>query len=132
MTQIIREFATPVAGSQAQAHGDNWMAHSIYFIRDSLVFLVFEKYISGTDAGGVLRVLKFWAFSFRGAGMWNYAREWLEVLILWKYELPPELRNALEAAWFINKWGKPSRFIPTDLYIKHLNFWIKVLTCEVI
>ena len=123
---IVKEFAMPGAATEAQCRGDDWKAHSMYFICNSLLFLVFENYISRADAGGVLRVLKCWAYSFIGAGMWNYACECLEVLVVWKYELPEELCRALEQAWFMNRWGKPGQFIPMDLYLEHMNFWVKV------
>ncbi|KAF8583072.1 hypothetical protein K439DRAFT_1647350 [Ramaria rubella] len=114
---IVKEFATSTVAAKAQESGDDWLAHSSYFIWDSLLFLVFEHYISFADAGGVLRVLKFWAFSFRGAGMWNYAWECLKVLLLWKYELTPELQEEMEKAWFVNR-----NTTDTGIYCKFLPF----------
>lgn len=102
------------------------MAHSIYFIRDALFFSVFEHAVSRADAGRLIRVLKYWALSFRGVGQHNYARECVEVLIRWKYELTPKLRNALEKSWFVNRWGKYGRWIAADLYLEQLNYWVKV------
>lgn len=58
--------------------------------------------------------------------MTNYARECLEILVKWKYELDPHLQDALEKAWFVNRWGIPGRWIATDLYVEQLNFWVKV------
>ncbi|KAJ7717409.1 hypothetical protein B0H14DRAFT_3631243 [Mycena olivaceomarginata] len=97
---ISTDFATATAAKEAQAAGDDWMAHSIYFIRDSLFFCLFEK-------------------------AHNYARECAEVLVRWKYELPDKLRWSLERSWFINRWGKRGRSIASDLYLEQLNFWVK-------
>ncbi len=88
--------------------------------------MVFEHAVSTADAGIVLRVLKYWAFAFRGASQHNYARECVEILLKWKYELGPELQAALERSWFVNRWGKPGRWIAADLYLEQCNFWVKV------
>jgi hypothetical protein len=123
---ISNDFATATAARKAQSAGDDWMAHSIYFIRDSLFFMLFEKAVSFADAGQLIRVLKYWGLAFRGVGQHNYARECAEVLVRWRYELPDKLRSALERSWFVNRFGKPGRFIPSDLYLEQLNFWVKV------
>ncbi|KAH9920676.1 uncharacterized protein B0H18DRAFT_956944 [Fomitopsis serialis] len=112
---------------RAQAAGDDWFAHEVYFMRDALMFCRFEHAVSGADAGAarVLRVLKYWTFAFRGAGQHNYARECVEILVRWKYEVTDTMRTALEKAWFVNRWGKPGRWIAADLYLEQCNFWVK-------
>ncbi|KAJ7505795.1 hypothetical protein B0H11DRAFT_2272573 [Mycena galericulata] len=124
---ISTQFATATAAKLAQEAGDDWMAHSIYFIRDSLFFCLFEKAVSFGDPGQLIRVLKYWGLAFRGVGQHNYARECAEVLVRWKYELPDKLRRALESSWFINRWGIFGRTIASDLYLEQLNFcqWVK-------
>ncbi|KAJ7834341.1 hypothetical protein B0H14DRAFT_3462101 [Mycena olivaceomarginata] len=122
---ISNDFATATAARKAQSAGDDWMAHSIYFIRDSLFFMLFEKAVSFADAGQLIRVLKYWGLAFRGVGQHNYARECAEVLVRWRYELTDKLRRALERSWIVNRFGKPGRFIPSDLYLEQLNFWVK-------
>ncbi|KZT63639.1 hypothetical protein DAEQUDRAFT_680057, partial [Daedalea quercina L-15889] len=124
--EITRRFTMAEPAVKAQKGGDDWMAHSIYFIRDALLFCEFEHAVAHADAGRVLRVLKYWAFSFEGAGQHNYARECVEVLVKWKYELPSGLRQALEKAWFVNRWGSPGRWIAADLYLEQCNYWVKV------
>lgn len=127
VARSIQEQFTGVQQAQtAQRAGDDWLAHEIYFMRDALLFCVFENAVSFADAGVVLRILKFWALSFRGAGQHNYARECAEILVRWKYELPAELRGALERAWFVNRWGLDGRWIAADLYLEQCNFWVKV------
>ncbi|KAK7035018.1 hypothetical protein R3P38DRAFT_3184554 [Favolaschia claudopus] len=111
---ISTQFATSTAAKMAQEAGDDWMAHSIYFIRDALFFCLFEKAVSFGDPGQLIRVLKYWTLAFRGVGQHNYARECAEVLIRWKYELPEKLRMALERSWFINRWGIIGRTIASD------------------
>ena len=112
--------------------GDDWQAHDIYFIRDALVFCEFEQAVAYADPGRVLRVMKYWCLSFRGASQHNYARECAEVLLKWKYELDDMLRKALERAWFVNRWGLPGRWIPADLYVEQLNFWVKVCFTSIV
>lgn len=99
---IVSDFASPAAASRAKDKKDDWMAHTIYFIRDALLFLEFESGVSYSDPGRVERILKFWALGFRGAGQHNYARECIEILVRFKYETPPALRKAMERAWFYN------------------------------
>ncbi|TFK58810.1 hypothetical protein BDN72DRAFT_781558 [Pluteus cervinus] len=125
-TTLVDNYADPMSARDAKSHNDDVAAHSIYFIRDALIFCEFEHAVSHADAGRVLRVLKFWAFSFRGAGLHNYARECLEILLRWEYELTPPLQAALEQSWFVNRWGLPGRWIASDLYLEQLNFWVKV------
>ncbi|KAJ7800306.1 hypothetical protein B0H14DRAFT_3785954 [Mycena olivaceomarginata] len=122
---ISIDFATATAAKKAHAAGDDWMAHSIYFICDSLFFCMFEKAVSFADPGQLIRVLKYWGLAFWGVGQHNYARECAEVLVRWKYELPDKLRRALERAWFVNRWGIIGRSIASDLYLEQLNFWVK-------
>lgn len=124
--EIQETFATTLAAEKGKAADNDWFAHTCYFIRDALVFCVFEQAVSHADAGRVIRVLKYWALAFRGAGQHNYARECVEVLVKWKYELPPALRAALEKSWFVNRWGKIGRWIASDLYLEQQNYWIKV------
>ncbi|KAJ7807181.1 hypothetical protein B0H14DRAFT_3765051 [Mycena olivaceomarginata] len=122
---ISTNFATATAAKKAQAAGDDWMAHSIYFIRDSLFFCLFEKAVSFADPGQLIRVLKYWGLAFRGVGQHNYARECAEVLVRWRYELPDKLRLGLERSWFISRWGIRGRSIAADLYLEQLNYWVK-------
>ncbi|KAF7972318.1 hypothetical protein HWV62_18506 [Athelia sp. TMB] len=123
--EIFEQFVTSASAEKAKQGGDDWLAHCSYFIRDAVLFCVFEHAVSHADAGRVIRVFKFWALAFRGTGQHNYARECVEVLVKWKYELPPALRLALEKSWFVNRWGEPSRWIASDLYLEQLNFWVK-------
>ncbi|TFK81403.1 hypothetical protein K466DRAFT_502176 [Polyporus arcularius HHB13444] len=123
---IVDKFTQVDRARTAQKAGDDWLAHEIYFMRDALLFFVFEDAVSMADAGVMLRVLKFWALSFRGASQHNYARECVEILLQWKYELPDALRKALERSWFVNRWGRPGRWIAADLYLEQCNFWVKV------
>jgi hypothetical protein len=123
---IFEQYANSTAAEKAKDAGDDWLAHAIYFIRDALWFCEFEHAVCHADAGRVIRIFKYWAFAFRGAGQHNYARECVEVLVKWKYELTDALRTALEKSWFVNRWGKEGRWIASDLYLEQLNFWVKV------
>ena len=123
---ISKDYATSSSAEKMKEMGDDWLAHDMYFIRDALFFCEFEQGVAYGDPGCVLRVMKYWCFSFRGASQHNYARECAEVLLKWKYELDDMLRNALERSWFVNRWAKEGRWIPADLYLEQLNFWVKV------
>ena len=56
----------------------------------------------------------------------NYAHECVEVLVKSKYKLTSPLRTALEKSWFVNRWGKPGRWIASSLY---LNSWTSGSKC---
>ncbi|KAJ7200786.1 hypothetical protein GGX14DRAFT_371815 [Mycena pura] len=122
---FVSDFTLAINSESAKNVNDDYYAHSQYFIRDALIFCVFEHSVMFADAGGVLRVLKYWALSFRGAGLHNYARECLEIVLQWKYELSPEAQAAKEQAWFFNRWGIKGRSIASDLYLEQNNFWVK-------
>ncbi|KAJ7813607.1 hypothetical protein B0H14DRAFT_3749508 [Mycena olivaceomarginata] len=123
--EFVDNFTIAINAENAKIVNDDYYAHSLYFIRDALIFSVFEHSVAFADAGGVLHVLKYWALSFRGAGLHNYARECLEILLQWKYKLMPEAQAAKEQAWFFNRWGIRGRSIPSDLYLEQNNFWVK-------
>ncbi|KAL1657870.1 hypothetical protein GGF50DRAFT_121406 [Schizophyllum commune] len=126
LAQRIRlEFASVNAAEDAKHRGDDWYAHDVYFIRDSLIFLEFESAVSWADAGRVLRVMRYWMMMFRGAGQHNYARECAEVLLRWQFETTPEMRAALEKSWFINRFGAIGRWIASDLWLEQCNFHVK-------
>lgn len=36
------------------------------------------------------------------------------------------MRSVLEWLWFVNRLGKPGKWIAADLYLEHLNYWVKV------
>jgi hypothetical protein len=133
--EVVDKFARScVASTELEQHkipgnkeaGDHVLAHSVLFIRDALILQVFDHGLRNGDPGIILRVIKYWMFSFRGAGQINYMRECLEVLLVLEHEVSPQLRSALEHSWFYNRWGKPGRFIALDLYLEHLNYWVKV------
>lgn len=123
---IQQKYTTTAAGHKAQDAGDDVLAHACFYLRDVLSFVEFESAVTHGDPGRVLKVLKLWAYMFRGAGLTNYAREALEILVTWNHELPDALRRNLEKSWFINRWGLQKRFIAADLYIEHLNRLVKV------
>ncbi|KAJ7890896.1 hypothetical protein B0H14DRAFT_3700502 [Mycena olivaceomarginata] len=122
---FVAHFTEAIRTEQAKNINDDYYAHSQYFIRDALIFCAFEHAVAFANAGRVLRVLKYWAFSFRGAGLHNYARECMEILLQWKYELSPEMQAAKERAWFYNRFGLVGRNIASDLYLEQNNFWVK-------
>lgn len=124
---FVTDFTVAANIERAKNINDDYYAHSQYFICDALIFCMLEHGVTFADAGVVLRVLKYWALSFRGAGLHNYARECMEVQLQWKYELTPELRAAKEQAWFYNRWGIRGRSIASDLYLEQNNFWVKVI-----
>lgn len=62
--EIFEAFTTSTAAEKAKAGSDDWLAHSIYFIRDALLFCEFEHAVSHADAGRVICIFKYWAFAF--------------------------------------------------------------------
>ncbi|KAJ7572576.1 hypothetical protein C8J56DRAFT_806986 [Mycena floridula] len=128
LSVTLRDTLSTVAAAEAAKEAkDDWQAHNIYFIRDALLFCRFEHAVSYSDAGPILRVMKYWLLAFRGAGQHNYARECAEVLIKWKYEMTEPMRMAMERSWFVNRWALSGRSIASDLYLEQLNFWVKVI-----
>jgi hypothetical protein len=123
---IVTNYATSMAASQAEEISDDYLRHGILFIRDALTFVEFEHSIAHADPKRLVLVLHYWAMSFRGAGLHNYARECLEIILTMEREVSPELRRVLEHSWFVNRWGIRGRAIASDLWLEQLNFWLKV------
>ncbi|KAG8959213.1 hypothetical protein FRC05_007980, partial [Tulasnella sp. 425] len=83
---------TSTPGLTAKEHGDDVLAHACWFLRDTLTFIKLENAVSHGNAGRTLKIVKLWAYMFRGAGLYNYAWEALE--------LPEGLKKNLEMSWF--------------------------------
>ncbi|KAK6977079.1 hypothetical protein R3P38DRAFT_3335013 [Favolaschia claudopus] len=103
--RISTEFATATAAQAAQAAGDE--CPFLLHVWEAVAF---------ADPGQLIRVLRYWVLAFRGVGQHNYARECVEVLVRWKYELSDKSRRALERSWFIHPRGIRGRSIASDLY----------------
>lgn len=57
--EIAREWVNTEAAEKAKEAGDDWTAHEIYFLRDTLLFCEFEQAVSHADPGRVERVLRY-------------------------------------------------------------------------
>jgi hypothetical protein len=124
--QIVDEYATTDAADRAAAAGDDVKQHAILFLRDSLLFHEFGEAVRDADVGRMWAIYHIWTFMFRGAGCTNYANELLEMKAQYEHEMPPKLREVMERTWLVNRWGLKGRSIPTDLFIEHINGFIKV------
>ncbi|KAJ7936398.1 hypothetical protein B0H13DRAFT_1589664 [Mycena leptocephala] len=101
---FVKDFTEAINTEHAKNINDDYHAHSQYFIRDALIFCVFEHGVAFADAGVVL------------------------LLLQWKYELTPEMQAAKERAWFFNRFRLRGRNIASDLYLDQNNFWVKVFS----
>lgn len=72
VNEIFVKFATTAAAHDALEAGDEVLAHSILFIRDSLFFWEFCDAIRDADVGRMWVVYDFWVFMMCGAGCHNY------------------------------------------------------------
>ncbi|KAK6988422.1 hypothetical protein R3P38DRAFT_3229017 [Favolaschia claudopus] len=66
--EFVADFTEARNIQTAKNINDDYYAHSQYFVRDALIFCVYEHGVAFADAGIVLSVLKYWAF-FRFAGL---------------------------------------------------------------
>ena len=126
--EIFAKYASTAAAHDMLEAGDQVLAHSILFMRDSLFFWEFCDAIRDADVGRMWVVYDFWVFMMRGAGCHNYGNEILEMKAQFEHEFPPLLRDVVERTWLVNRWGKKGRSIPTDLYLEHNNGFTKVRT----
>jgi hypothetical protein len=124
----VDEFASTDAAERAAAAEDDVLQHAILFIRDALLFREFSEAIQDADVGRMWAIYHVWTFAFRGAGCTNYANELLEMRAQYYHEMTPKLRELLERTWLVNRWGMKGRSIGTDLFIEHINGFIKVCT----
>ncbi|TFY74351.1 hypothetical protein EWM64_g9660 [Hericium alpestre] len=124
---LVEQFASTAAGHDALEHGDEMLAHSIFFIRDALLFFEFNSAIKDADVGRMWMVYDHWLFMMRGAGCHNYGNEILEMKAQFKYEYVPELAEIVEHTWIVNRWGQPGKSIATDRYLEHNNGFMKTM-----
>ena len=122
----MREFASTAAAHDALEKGDEVLAHSMFFMRDSLMFVEFCEAIKRADVGRMWMVYNHWIFMMRGAGLHNYGNELLEMKAQFLYEYSAELCEIVEHTWLVNRWGIRGKSIPTDLYLEHNNGFTKV------
>ena len=66
--EVVIQFAETGVGHDALEKGDEVLAHSIFFIRDALVFVEFSDAVRYADVGRMWLVYDFWIFMMRGAG----------------------------------------------------------------
>ena len=123
---IVDEYSMVSNTDASLATTDDVLKHSQLFIRDALIFWVFSDAIRHEDVGLMWLVYTFWLFMFRGIGCHNYGNKILEMFAQFRYEMSEELQRVTERTWLVNRWGKPGRAIPTDLYLEHNNGFIKV------
>ncbi|KAF8869864.1 hypothetical protein CPB84DRAFT_1818522 [Gymnopilus junonius] len=81
-------FMTTSAAHEALEIGDEVLAHSILFIRDSLFFWEFCDAIRDADVGRMWVVYDFWVYMTHGAGCHNYGNEILEMKAMFTHEFP--------------------------------------------
>ncbi|KAJ7308756.1 hypothetical protein DFH08DRAFT_823784 [Mycena albidolilacea] len=86
-TEFVQDFTEAKNIEQAKNIEDNYYAHSQYFIRDALIFCVFEHAVAFADAGIVL------------PPVFTIMPECIEILLQRKYELSLEMQAA-------NFWAK--------------------------
>ncbi|CAA7263910.1 unnamed protein product [Cyclocybe aegerita] len=123
--RVVMQYTTTSAAQDALDSGDELLAHSILFMRDSLFFWEFCDAIRDADVGRMWIVYNFWVFMMRGAGCHNYGNEILEMKAQFQHEFPDLLCEIVKHTWLINCWGRRGRSIPTDLYLEHNNGFTK-------
>ena len=87
-SKLVREFASTAAAHDTLKKGNEVLTHSMFFMRDSLMFEEFCEAIKQVDIGRMWMVYDHWIFMMRGAGLHNYGNELLEMkaqfLYIWK------------------------------------------------
>jgi hypothetical protein len=129
--RIATSFSSTAAAADYMDAKDEVLQHSTLFIRDSLLFYEYMQAVRGGDVGRMWAVHGMWIWTMRGAGCTNYANELLELKARFEYEMPKELQEVFERTWLVNRWGQKGKFIPIDLYLEHINGFIKVCTHRV-
>ncbi|EIW77927.1 hypothetical protein CONPUDRAFT_61695 [Coniophora puteana RWD-64-598 SS2] len=105
--------------------GDMVYENAKLFLRDALILRDFTDAVKIGHSGRVVRVLKVWALSYRGAGRSKYAYETLNLIHHLQNVWPERLKCVVLNNWLANPTGKPNAFVEVDLVQEHLNFWIK-------
>ncbi|KAJ6543196.1 hypothetical protein DFH09DRAFT_1088897 [Mycena vulgaris] len=123
---FVAEFTITSNVEMSKSVNDDYRAHSQLFIRDAMIFCVFEHAVAFADAGVVLRALTYW--HSRSVVLvciitpGNVSRSWSSGNT--SSHRPCERpRNRLGSS--IDGVSE-ERNIASDLYLEQNNFWVKV------
>ncbi|KAF8965633.1 hypothetical protein BDZ97DRAFT_1658861 [Flammula alnicola] len=117
----------PLPEPPSREDGDFTLANSALFMRDAIWWKEVCKAVAEGDPGRVWEILKIWIFTFGGSGNPHYCNFLLEMYCMLKWEVKPELRDAILLNWVVNRAGKPGHCIEMDLLQEHSNFWLEDL-----
>ncbi|KAJ3833532.1 hypothetical protein F5878DRAFT_632614 [Lentinula raphanica] len=101
--------------------GDQVLANSIAFMRDTVLSRECANAVASGDVGRVWEVLKVMLFTFAGSSHSKYVTYLLETITTLELESSQPLRNALLRTMLINLNGKPGGFFPCDLVQEYFN-----------
>ncbi|KLO06208.1 hypothetical protein SCHPADRAFT_838360 [Schizopora paradoxa] len=109
----------------AEKGGDMIFENACLFMRDALVLREFTDAVRVGDAGRVFKVIKLWAYGFRGGGKPKYAQEAMEFVHNATCVWTEKQRCIFLKFLFINTDGTLSGNIPLDLKQEFMNNLLK-------
>ncbi|KAH9917526.1 hypothetical protein B0H21DRAFT_879595 [Amylocystis lapponica] len=101
--------------------GDQSLAHSIIFIRDTILSREVARAVAEGDAGRVYEALKMMMFCFAGSSHTKYTGYLLEMIASLELESSDTLRDFFLRNWLVNPSGEPGKYQEGDLMQEHYN-----------
>ncbi|KLO06254.1 hypothetical protein SCHPADRAFT_838283 [Schizopora paradoxa] len=105
--------------------GDMIFENASLFMRDALLLREFSDAVRVGDAGRVFKIIKLWAFGFRGGGKPKYAQEAMEFVHNATCVWTEKQRCVFLRFLFINTDGTLTGNIPLDLKQEFMNNLLK-------
>ncbi|KAM5546217.1 hypothetical protein V8D89_000344 [Ganoderma adspersum] len=115
------KLESSVESERSTFEGDQCLAQSILFMRDTMVSRDASHAVASGDVGRLWDDLKMMTFNFAGSTHSKYTTYLLEMICILELESSPALREVFLRNWLVNPSGEPGRTMEGDLYQEHLN-----------
>ena len=102
-------------------HGDQVLAKSIAFMRDTILAREFTLATTQGDPGRIWEVVKFMLFTFAGSSHSKYTQYLLEMITDLELECSPQLQVALLRTTLVNLRGIEGRWSAGDFIQEYFN-----------
>ncbi|KAI0730873.1 hypothetical protein C8Q76DRAFT_613345 [Earliella scabrosa] len=113
--------ASAQTSEESDFKGDQVLAQSILFMRDTIVSKMTAEAVARGDIGTVYEALKWMTFCFEGSSHSRYCSYMLEMTCNLELESSPQFRQTFLENWLVNPSGEPDGNQEGDLMEEHYN-----------
>ncbi|KAG9090387.1 hypothetical protein FS749_000598 [Ceratobasidium sp. UAMH 11750] len=107
--------------------GDGVLANNKLLMRECFFMAEYDAAMTEGDPGRMLKIMNVFLFGFWGTNSINYGNKLLEMTCNFKYEYPPNMKQAIIDNMLMNPSGLPKHWQAGDLLQEHHNLKIKTI-----